>query len=56
VMGRLLDRDWSHGHVMALLASAQVIVVVIVLVWYPETAHRELEDLNPEDARAGPVT
>ena len=50
VMGTLLDRDWSHGSVMALLASAQVIVVIIVLRWYPETAHRELEDLNPEDA------
>jgi hypothetical protein len=27
-----------------------VIVVIIVLRWYPETAHKELEDLNPEDA------
>jgi hypothetical protein len=35
---------------MALLASAQIIVVVIVLRWYPETAHRELEELNPLDA------
>jgi len=26
---------------------------VLVLVAYPETAHRELEDLNPED-RIGP--
>jgi hypothetical protein len=24
-------------------------VIVIVLRWYPETAHRELEDLNPMD-------
>jgi hypothetical protein len=24
-------------------------VIVIVLRWYPETAHRELEDLNPVD-------
>jgi MFS family permease len=50
VMGQLLDRGWSHGRVMALLASAQVAVIVIVLRWYPETAHRELEDINPEDA------
>jgi MFS family permease len=49
VMGTLLDRGWSHGTVMALLASAQVAVVVIVLKWYPETAHRELEALNPID-------
>lgn len=50
VMGTLLDRDWSHGRIMAMLASAQLVVVVVVLCWYPETAHRELEDLNPEDA------
>ncbi len=48
-MGTLLDRGWPHGQVMALLASAQVAVIVIVLRWYPETAHRELEDLNPVD-------
>jgi MFS family permease len=48
-MGSLLDSGWSHGRVMALLASAQVAVIVIVLRWYPETAHRELEDLNPVD-------
>ena len=50
LMGTLLDRDWSHGHVMALLASAQLAVIVVVLRWYPETAHQELEALNPEDA------
>jgi MFS family permease len=50
VMGQLLDQDWSHGRVMALLASAQLVVIVIVLRWYPETAHQELEALNPEDA------
>jgi MFS family permease len=55
VMGTLLDRDWSHGSVMALLASAQLVVIVIVLRWYPETAHQELEALNPEDA-APPAT
>ena len=57
LMGTLLDRDWSHGRVMALLASAQVVVVVVVLRWYPETAHQELEALNPEDVipeRPGP--
>jgi hypothetical protein len=25
---------------------------VLILVFYPETAHRELEELNPEDAEA----
>ena len=54
VMGQLLDHDWTHGRVMALLASAQLLVVVIVLRWFPETAHQELETLNPEDA-ASPI-
>ncbi len=52
VTGRLLDLDWSHGEVIGLLALAQVAVVAIVLRWYPETAHRELEDLNPLDRTA----
>jgi len=52
LMGTLLDRDWSHGRVVALLALAQVGVIAIVLRWYPETAHRELEDLNPVDRSA----
>ena len=50
VMGQLLDQDWTHGRVHGLLAAAQVLVVSIVLLWYPETAHQELEDLNPVDA------
>ena len=50
IMGSLLDRDWSHGRVLGMLALGQVAVVAIVLLWYPETAHRELEDLNPVDA------
>jgi MFS family permease len=52
--GRLLDAGWPHGRVMLLLASAQIVVVVIVLRWFPETAHRELEELNPVDATGGP--
>lgn len=49
VMGRLLDAGASHGAVIAGLATAQIAVVIVVLVWLPETAHRELEELNPED-------
>jgi len=47
--GRLLDDDWSFTAVMAMMAIGQVIVTVLVVAFYPETAHRELEDLNPED-------
>ena len=49
VMGALLDGGRSHGAVLGGLASAQLVVVAIVLLWFPETAHRELEDLNPID-------
>ena len=57
VMGTLLDRDWSHGRVMAPAGvSAQLVVVVIVLRWYPETAHRELEDAQPRGRRVPRLT
>ena len=51
VMGALLDAGCSHGVVLGWLALAQLAVVVVVLLWFPETAHRELEDLNPLDRR-----
>jgi predicted MFS family arabinose efflux permease len=31
------------------LAVGPVVLMILILVAYPETAHRELEDLNPED-------
>ena len=34
---------------MATLAIAPALVVLLILLFYPETAHRELEDLNPGD-------
>jgi putative MFS transporter len=40
----------SFGPVMAVLAIGPAIVAVIVVVFYPETAHTELEVLNPGDA------
>ena len=47
--GWLLDAHWSYGSVMGTMAVGQLVVVVLVLAFYPETAHHELEDLNPED-------
>lgn len=47
--GRLLDGGWSYGATMGLLAIGQLIVTVLVVTAYPETAHQELETLNPED-------
>lgn len=49
VAGVLLDDDWSYSSVMGMLAFGQIIVTVLVVLAYPETAHRELEELNPED-------
>ncbi len=47
--GALLDADYSYGAVMATMAIGQVIVTLLVLAFYPETAHRALEELNPAD-------
>lgn len=48
--GALLDSGLSYGTVMLALVIGPVMVSLIVLATYPETAHRELEELNPEDA------
>jgi MFS family permease len=49
--GLLADRFGSVGSALLLLAPGPLIVTVLVLLAYPETAHRALEDLNPEDRR-----
>lgn len=47
--GRLLDTSMNYGSVMCLLALAPCIAALLVWVRYPETAHQELEVLNPLD-------
>ena len=49
VAGTLLDQGTAYGSVMALLAIGPLVTAVLLLTAYPETAHVELEDLNPED-------
>ena len=49
IVGVLRDHGWSYGKVMALLALGQVLAVLIAWIWYPETAHLELEAINPDD-------
>jgi hypothetical protein len=34
---------------MALLAIGPAILAVLIITAYPETAHLELEEINPED-------
>ena len=50
--GQLLDAGWSYGRVMGTLAVAPIIVSVLVLASFPETAHRELEEISPDVADA----
>jgi MFS family permease len=51
-VGLLAERTGSMGSALVWLAPAPVLVAVLVLAAYPETAHRALEDLNPEDRPA----
>jgi MFS family permease len=48
--GRLLDLGWAYGETMALMAVGQIAAVLIILTRYPETAHKDLDELNPEPA------
>lgn len=52
IAGAWLDVGTSHGMVMAAMLVGPFAVSAFILTTYPETAHKELEDLNPEDARA----
>ncbi len=47
--GRLEESLGSFGRTMSLLAIAPAIMAVLILAFFPETARRELEDINPED-------
>ena len=52
--GTLSDALGGLGRAIAILAIGPLIVAVLVLTKFPETAHRELEELNPEDAAPTP--
>src|SRR5215212_3709675 len=47
--GELSDRMDGLGPAISVLAFGPVLVAALVVLLYPETAHTELEDLNPED-------
>ena len=48
--GLMADAFGSFSPTMAILGIAPLLVVLTILLFYPETAHRTLEELNPEDA------
>jgi MFS family permease len=50
LVGGLRDAGLGYGTVIGIVALGQVVVVTVVLTSFPETAHQELEALNPEDA------
>lgn len=52
LVGSLLDRGGAYGEVIGIVSLGQLVVVAVVLLRFPETAHQELEALNPEDAVA----
>ena len=52
--GALSDALGGLGWAMAILAIGPLGVAVLVLTKFPETAHRELEELNPEDLPSSP--
>jgi len=56
IIAILVSDDRPLAPIIALLAIGPALLAVLVLVAYPETAHRELEDLNPEDAAPLPST
>lgn len=52
--GVLSDNFGRIGPAMSILAAGPLLLAVLVMAAYPETAGRELEDLNPEDRRPSP--
>jgi MFS family permease len=49
-VGALSDRFGTLPPAFALMALGPAVLAVLIVVAYPETAGRELEELNPEDA------
>lgn len=49
VVGTLVDRWDAMGSAMSVMLIAPMLVAFLVIVAYPETAHLELEAINPED-------
>jgi MFS family permease len=47
--GALADHFGRIGPALALLGTGPLLLALLVVVGFPETARRELEDINPED-------
>jgi DHA1 family inner membrane transport protein len=53
LVGNLVDRWDTYAGPMALVAIGPLIVALLVLTRFPETARLELEELNPQDQGVG---
>lgn len=51
VVGQLAVRWDSLGDAIGVLVFAPLLVALLIIVAYPETADRELEDFNPDDPK-----
>ncbi len=49
IVGSLSDRLDGIAHAMPYVAIGPLLLAVLIIVAYPETAHLELEEINPED-------
>lgn len=49
IVGRFTDAGGDFWHVFAMVGGAPLALALLVLLRFPETASRALEDLNPED-------
>jgi MFS family permease len=49
-VGGLVHRGWSYGQAMLVVGIGQLVAAAIAYIFYPETAHLELEQINPQDA------
>jgi MFS family permease len=47
--GVLADRFGTFGPAIAVVAAAPLVAALLIALRFPETAHKELEELNPED-------
>jgi MFS family permease len=54
--GHLEESLGSFVRALSVLAVAPLVMAAIIVAWFPETARRELEDINPEDRMAGAGT
>ena len=49
IVGRFTDAGGDFWHAFAMVGGAMLVLALLVLLRFPETASRALEDLNPED-------